>query len=334
MKNLFAYFNTTNKYNSIYQQTMLLIERMEHIFGTHVTILDFKGFKAHLNNADDLILLPYDSLKPEILLIPKFTNVVFIYHNITPYRFFLRTEPLVALRAILGRIQLRRLRHISNQWVAVSEYNRRELERYGFSNVVLCSNQIKPAVPHPTEKTPEPSMLYVGRIVQNKKCMELLEIALETAQQIGKPTSLYIVGTGKPNTSYLNQFMKRIDQLNAQGILKVRWQNRLSESELCKLYQRCWLYVSLSQHEGFGLPVCESINNGTPAIYTRCGGQELVLNNYGLADEQQMAATAHRLLSDAQALSSLYQQQRTLIEAITTPHYDGQIQQVFAPMLK
>ena len=331
MKRLFAYFDTGNKFNSVYQQTMLLIERLELIYGMKVEILNDEGFKSHLNKDDEVILLPYYTLKLELGMFQKYRNVVFIYHNITPPRFFWKTEPLVAVRSVLGHLQLRYLRHITRQWIAVSEYNKRELESYGFRQVKFCSNLIK-VTQSVEEKTPEPSMLYVGRIVQNKKCLELLEMAHSASQMLGRPVSLYLVGSGKEGTSYLRRFREWIDA-HSEAYLKIHWLNGLSEAELASIYQRCWLYVTLSQHEGFGLPVCESINNGTPAIYVRCGGQELVLNNIGLTEERLMAARAAELLGDASKLQALFRQQKELVEGITIPNYDNEIRKVFDGIL-
>lgn len=326
-KKVFAYFYTNNKYSSIYQQSMLLLERLERIFSVKVTIIDREGLKLHINKDGEVVLLPYERFKPELLGFGSFNNVVFIYHNITSACFFWRTEPIVALKSVVGHLQLRLLKYFSKHWVAVSEYNRRELENYGYKDVLLCSNLIKNSTAE-GKKTTEPSLLYVGRIVQNKKCLELLEAALKTAELMGRSVTLYVVGTGKKGTAYLKQFQEWIDS-HKGGLLNVCWINGLSEEELASLYHRCWLYVSLSQHEGFGLPVCESVNNGTPAIYTRCGGQELVLDNLGLTDEADLAAKAAQLLSDSAQLNALYEQQRALVKTFTIPNYDSEIEKVF-----
>lgn len=329
---IFAYFYTNNKYSSIYQQTMLLLERLEKIFSVKITILDRSWeLQEHINRAGEMILLPYECFKSELLGVRTYSNVVFIYHNITPATFFWKSEPLVGIKSVLGHLQLRFLRHFTKHWIAVSEYNRKELESYGFKNVLLCSNLIKSSKAE-GEKTSEPSMLYVGRIVQNKKSLELLQAAMKTAEIMGRRITLYVVGSGKKGSAYLRQFHEWIDA-HAGGLLNVRWLNGLTEEELAALYHRCWLYVSLSQHEGFGLPVCESINNGTPAIYTRCGGQEMVLDNVGLVDEERIPQYAAELLSDEKKLAGLYDRQRHLVETFTIPNYDSVIEKVFAPFI-
>ena len=104
---------------------------------------------------------------------------------------------------------------------------------------------------------------------------------------------------------------------------------KLTEEELSEMYSRCWIYITLSQHEGFGLPVCESINNGTPAIYTSCGGQECVLNNIGLVNESYIAEEAASLLTDRTKLESLYTQQKKLVEHFTIPNYDKELERIF-----
>jgi glycosyltransferase involved in cell wall biosynthesis len=69
---------------------------------------------------------------------------------------------------------------------------------------------------------------------------------------------------------------------NDYKYLKINWYKDLSKERLNDLYSESWLYISMSRHEGFGLPACESILYGTPALYISSGGQESVLSDVGL----------------------------------------------------
>ena len=196
MKRIYVCVDSRNPYNSVYQQTMLLVERLESIYSIKIPLLDFKGLQLHLNKKDEILLFPYECFNFKLLVCPRINNVVFIYHNITPAQFFWKSEPHVAIRSIMGRIELRLLKYRVKQWLAVSEYNKKELEDIGIKNVILCSNLIKP-VRCSCEKTTEPSLLYVGRIAQNKRCLELLRIVKTISNKLNKQITLYIVGSGK-----------------------------------------------------------------------------------------------------------------------------------------
>lgn len=327
MKQLFAFVNTSNPCNSIYQQTSFLVKRLEAIYSMQIPVLTDAELDSHLGKDDELILWPYEAFSVRLCRIRDYSNVVFIYHNITPARFFWTTEPLVGCKALVGRLQLSLLRRTGRQWLAVSEYNLGELEKLGYDSPQLCYNQILPSEIR-FEKSDEASIMFVGRIVQNKRCLEWLEMAKKVAESRQDGLTCYIVGNGKKGTVYLKRFIEKAAALRSNR-LRIIHTTAMTQEELAEVYQRAWLYVSLSEHEGFGLPVCEAINNGTPAIYTACGGQEQLLRNNGLTTAENIAEKTAHLLEDASARQELLQAQKQIVRQFTIPAADSHIKQLF-----
>ena len=125
---------------------------------------------------------------------------VIIYHNITPARYFAVILPETAAFLREGREQLKELAGVTDLALGVSEYNRRELSAAGFSRtgVVPLTNDWSILSESPSRsvllkhRTGEGNILFVGRIVPNKKFEDLLQVfcyyknLLQPKAQIGR----------------------------------------------------------------------------------------------------------------------------------------------------
>lgn len=327
MKKIYVCVDNENPFNSIYLQTQLLINKIQLIFNVDCKYIKLNDLRKYSFAKDSIIFLPYGSFCKELLCVTNFSNILLIYHNITPAKYFWKTEPLVGLKSFLGRLQLLFLKFFLRQVVAVSDFNKKELEDMGYKKISLCPNIIVPQKNNFQEKNKNPTILYVGRIVQNKRCIELLNIAKEVSLKMGNNLELIIVGNGKLHSPYVKQFKAQLE--NTSNFCQIKWLSKISDCDLRELYQRSWLYVSLSRHEGFGLPVCESINNGTPAVYTACGGQESVLDGIGLIDLKNISEEIIRLLNSVEYRSNLYNKQKLHITNYYSPKIDETIKSVF-----
>jgi glycosyltransferase involved in cell wall biosynthesis len=84
---------------------------------------------------------------------------------------------------------------------------------------------------------------------------------------------LLVVGTGPQEDPLKEGCRKR--QLND----KILFMGRVEESEKVRILQMCDLYVSTSQHEGFGLVFLEAMACGLPIVCYDQGGQTDYLEN-------------------------------------------------------
>ena len=332
MKKVFVYLNREFPFYSISLQTELLVQRIECIFGVKVEYIDKKKLSQHINLSNEIILWPIDSFKFELIRLSSLNNVVLIYHNITPAKYFWKSEPLVALRSVFGRLQLSILKFTKAKWVAVSKFNAEELTTLGVKHVEYCPNLLSSSTSN-VEKTAVPSLLFNGRIVQNKGCLELVKVVKDVSEKLRKPLQLYIIGSGKKNSSYYKKFSLELDYLEKNSLLVIHWMQDVSPHQLSDLYSKCWLYITMSKHEGFGLPVCESVANGTPAVYIKCGGQESVLNGIGLCEASSIADTIASLISNEDKLKELYRLQYQEVKNYIIPNADNKIKNVYSKFI-
>ena len=107
-------------------------------------------------------------------------------------------------------------------------------------------------------------LVTVGRLVARKGLPQLLDIVLGLKEHNAK---LLIIGTGPEETT----LKEKVAALNAAGL--VQFLGGVSDQEKFDLLGMSDLYVSSSQHEGFGLVFLEGMAAGLPVVCYDHGGQ-------------------------------------------------------------
>ena len=194
-----------------------------------------------------------------------------VYHNITPPRFFEESHPY-HLYAVKGYSLLAQFRDIVESAIAVSPFNARQLEQRGFQNVTIIPflkdfTAIRNA-PHVRMPYYDQSavfrLLFVGRLVPHKCQHELVEF-VERVRSIGNvPLELVLVG----QFGDANNYKSHLDALVRKSALdqRVTITGQVADQELFGWYRAASAYVSLSEHEGFGVPLVEAMAFDLPVI--------------------------------------------------------------------
>lgn len=339
-KTIFFWVAASSPYNSIQIQIHLTAKIISKLFNVEIQILHpnsvrIKRKLREISKTNEIIFWHYGGFDTYLNLLEKNKNVIFVYHNITPAKFFWTIEPLVAIRSLLGKIQLNLIAK-KHKWITMSEYNRKELNKFGFNNVLLCPNIISSSPIEPTSKSKDISLIFVGRISPNKNCLFLLEQVEKVANQLQLQINLTIVGSAKPGCKFGKKFSEKYVELTKHPNLRINWKNDINEQMLNELYQQSWLYISTSLHEGFGVPACESIANGTPALYIECGGQESVLRKIGMIpknEEDLFYNEIIKIVLNEDKRKQLYKQQIEIVSKLISPEVDKQILEIYKQII-
>jgi glycosyltransferase involved in cell wall biosynthesis len=115
--------------------------------------------------------------------------------------------------------------------------------------------------PSPGQKTPQPSVLFVGSLDGRKRGRFLLDAFIgEVLRKVPSASLTFVGGHGPSHPS-------------------VTYVNGIEDEELATLYRRSWIYASPSTYEGFGLPYLEAMACGTPVVATENPGSVEVLDD-------------------------------------------------------
>ncbi len=112
-----------------------------------------------------------------------------------------------------------------------------------------------------------PLVLSVGTIEPRKNQRKILAAA-EILWQRGYEFELEFVGNANPTLS--GEFLRELDELQKRGRL-VNIRHGLSDEELSALYDCASFSVFISEHEGYGLPIAESLSHNLPIVATDFG---------------------------------------------------------------
>lgn len=284
----------------------------EHIEGclSHAG-LPHAEYKPFLDERDDVLIYHYSLYTSNLELYRRSQQrKLVIYHNITPPEFFHGYHRDMEVICRIGRQALPQLQGCDLA-VADSDYNRRELVEAGipadrtdvlppFVNLAsLLGAEHDPALASRLDEPGTANLLFVGRVAPNKALEELIKVVYFYRQAIDRRVRLWLVGT-MPVPVYARFLEKLILRLGLAGVVELAGQ--VSLSALKTYYQAADLFLCASQHEGFGVPLVESMAFDLPVLARSSTAVPDTLGQAGVlfhgSDCGAIAETAHLLLTD------------------------------------
>ena len=155
--------------------------------------------------------------------------------------------------------------------LGVSEYNRRELSAAGFSRtgVVPLTNDWSTLSERPSRsvllkhRTGEGNLLSAGRIVPNKRFEDLLQVFFYYKNLLQPKARLFLVGFHKGSETYLRYLRSIIQELELKDVV---FTGHVTNAELLAYFKLASVYLCLSEHEGFCMPLMEAMHFGVPVM--------------------------------------------------------------------
>jgi glycosyltransferase involved in cell wall biosynthesis len=207
------------------------------------------------------------------------------YHNITPPHFF--AHPHLRSYAAKGRLQLREYRRCVEFACGVSEYNRRELVRVGYKYtgvLPICFNceafRAIPADPAVLRAAHgRRTLLFVGRVTRNKCQVDLVRIAAR-ARRSDPSLRLVLVGSTENSDGYVDEIRDEIRARDMDDAVVLA--GRVDQSTLAAYYRSSHVFVCVSEHEGFGVPLLEAMASDLPIVAFRAAAVPDTLGDSGI----------------------------------------------------
>jgi glycosyltransferase involved in cell wall biosynthesis len=187
--------------------------------------------------------------------------------------------------------------------VTPSTATREELLELGFrpDRVIAVDNGVDPFFRPGAPKTPNPSIVAVGRLAPVKRFEVVIDAAVQAKARVPGLT-VTIVGDGPLRAD----LQRRIAAADATGWIELA--GHVDRDRLLEHYQRAWLVTSGSLAEGWGLSLTEAAACGTPAAATDIRGHRssVVDGVTGvLAPPEQLGDVLADLLTDDDRRSRL-----------------------------
>ncbi len=301
-------------------------------------------YPAHAAPGDVLVYQFSTSSMVADLLAARPEPLVLDFHNVTHPELYEGWDPASARRSAEAIEQLAVLAPRAALGLADSELNQADLRAAGCRRTqvvpVLVDLERLVAPPDPRvaarladgRRDDGADWLFVGRLVPSKAQHDLVK-ALWAYRRLYDPRArLHLVGP-TPSGRYLASLRDFVADLGLREAVRIT--GEVSDSALAAYFEAADAYVSLSVHEGFGVPLLEAMRASVPVVALSAGAVPDTVGEAGLllsrVEPARVAAAVHRVVAQADlrarlvtaghrrvALHTLAGSGRRAVEAIAT----------------
>ncbi len=240
---------------------------------------------------------------------------VMIYHNITPAKWFAPINSRVARDIEAGIADLPMVCRAADLVLADSEFNKQELSKFDIVAKVLelpldpdrwdvVANRGIADLLSPQNVR---EILHVGRIAPNKCIEDIIKTFYFYHHYIEKNSRLWIVGIDIDTELYSFALKRLVYDCGLDGA--VTFTGAVADEELRSFYEGSDVYLCMSEHEGFCLPVIEALHYELPVIAYNAGALPKTLGGGAiLVNEKKFAHIAelvHEVIDNQSLRGSL-----------------------------
>ena len=270
-------------------------------------------------------------------------RLVSIYHNITPAEWFLGFHPHLAGLCYHGRRELAAFAPRTELALGDSEYNRRELEAAGYARtgvlpiVLDLDSYRRPASPvmrrlYDDGRT---NILFVGRVIPNKKIDDLIRVFALYQRLFDRHCRLLLVGDYRGHEKYYDRLQELVRERGAQEVV---FTGPVDDDELRAAYASADLFLCLSEHEGFCVPLLEAMAFDVPVVAFDTGAVRETLRGGGvLLRDKEPAAVAglvRRVLTDDALRARVMETQARAIAEVRATDFGALLLDRLRPVLE
>ncbi|HEY8241368.1 MAG TPA: glycosyltransferase family 4 protein [Kiritimatiellia bacterium] len=293
---------------------------------------------------DDIVLLH--------LSIGSMVNEVFaslpcrralLYHNVTPAEYFRGWQEEIVGSLRKGREQVQRLAGAAEVNMAVSRYNAAELEQAGYKDVrvlpLLLDRKLWDVPPSQRvlksyAREDRIRVLFVGRCAPNKRIEDLLGCFYYLQKFVEPESRLVHVGSFSGLERYYGLLRAKVAELRLQNVV---FAGSVRQEELNAYFKLADVFLCMSEHEGFCIPLLEAMHHGVPVLAYAAGAVPETLDGSGvLFTEKKFDAVAEmiaRLARDKALRDPIIKRQHERVEAYMKQDLAAELKEALKPLM-
>lgn len=272
-------------------------------------IKDYREYKKY-SSRDNVVIFHFSIGSPVSKMFFRIPDKrIMIYHNITPYEYFLDTHRILSRECYKGRLEMKLFPEKVDLALGDSEFNRRELDSLGFRSTGVLPllldfekfEQDGDPVVRRIFDNGKTTILFVGRVIPNKKFEDVIKAFHFYKRGFNPDSQLILAGDTRGMDRYTSALFELVDRLELKD---VHFTGHIEFSELSALFKTADVYLSMSEHEGFGVPLLEAFKNRIPVVAFDAGAVAETMNGGGVLlrekDFHGTAALIHVLQQDTE----------------------------------
>lgn len=251
---------------------------------------------------------------------------VLVYHNVTPPAFFAPFDINAAKSCQWGLDNLAVMREHVDLCVADSKYNKKDLEKMGFTCPIHVCPILIPFEDYAQNadqnvlnrfRDGRTNLIFVGRVAPNKRIEDVIS-AFAEYKKLDPASRLILVGSYDPKGSYYEFLWRHVENLQIEDVL---FTGHIRFSEILAYYRAASVFVCMSEHEGFCVPLVEAMYFDVPivayastAIPGTLGGSGVLMET---KEPKAVADAIFKLTQDSSYRERVLQVQRERVKAFS-----------------
>jgi glycosyltransferase involved in cell wall biosynthesis len=197
-----------------------------------------------------------------------------------------------------GRQQLEKLVGKFDYYIADSDFNVQELIKLGCSPAsvmpIVVDLKVRGVRKVYRSKTPK-KFIFIGRVAPNKKHEDIILIFNYYYSYIDPASELYLVGNYQDYMPYYNKLKNLVDSLPSRS--NIHFTGKVSDGELDYHYKTADAFICMSEHEGFCVPILESMSYGVVTFAYDSGAIRTTMGDSGILITEKMHEEIAELIS-------------------------------------
>lgn len=281
-------------------------------------------YSTYVGSPNQLLLIHHSlghNLIDWVLSLPDIK--ILVYHNITPASFFPQNSEIYKY-SLIGREQLNILKNAVSASIADSLYNAQELISLNYPNISTIPLLIdvenikdKPYNHNIVDSNSEIfTVIFVGRVCQNKCQHDIVEIFKYLVETIEQPIQLILIGGYSLDDHYCQSLQEIIARYRLTDFVKMV--GKVSDEELYGWYRAADVFICMSEHEGFGVPLVESMIFDVPVVAYKSTNVPYTLGQGGILFNEkrfpEIAALVNLIRKDRSLRRRILKSQRSRLK--------------------
>ncbi len=320
------------------------------IFCEHKRILpELRGEARELSEAtgrlrdDDVALLHLSIGSPANEVFPSLKGrKAILYHNITPPEYFRLIQPATAQQLAKGREQARALADVAIVNLADSQFNADELTQWGYINpqvfpLMLDFGRLTGTVDRAVYRRfrdGKKNVLFVGRCAPNKKIEDVITLFAYFQKAVEPHSRLILAGSYAGTERYQRLLLSMVRDLKLENVL---FAGSIPQAELNACYRAADVFVCMSEHEGFCIPLIEALVQGVPVLAYAAAAVPETLGGAGVLfggkRYEEMAEMMGCLMRDARLRQAVLQRQAERIQQFRELNLAADLRRHLGPVM-
>lgn len=292
---------------------------------------------------DDLALLHLSIGSPANETFPRLAcRKALLYHNITPPAYFSLIQPSTAAELARGRVQAAALAGAAGVNLADSAFNAGELAAWGYPPAAvfplfLDFSRLGGAPDRAILRRfgdGRTNILFVGRCAPNKKIEDVVAAFACYQKGINRNSRLILAGSFAGTERYHRLLLSLVRDLRLEEVV---FTGSIPQGQLNACYRSAHLFLCMSEHEGFCIPLVEALVHRVPVLAHAAAAVPETLGGAGVLFHEKHPATVAemmaRMVDDGELRRAILARQDARLAEFKARDLAAELRRHLAPVL-